>query len=331
MPLRPITFQKKSPDGVIESCSYKKIPNRVQNPPPGTVIRDHLVATPDGTSYLLIQQVSPRTLSWAHPPIIGFPGLGMNADIFLASNTKGLIAKTQPDSIATYLNSIGREVYLVHPSNSANAYKKYVTPHLGVPDPSTPPPNFEKMLAQEVQGSIHYILETTGASRADWMGLSLGGVFAYALLSENPEAPIGRVVTIGSPIEFKPGFDYFAQNPIMSNEHLLDKENTHYLTYTSIGQYVEAMNPALGKTFHSWIAKGDHFPYPMEEIHTPFLLIYGEEDPLAPPTSVEKAAKRLTHAEVEIMAFPYKRHLDPLLGKNCQQVYEKIGEFFLND
>jgi len=75
---------------------------------------------------------------------------------------------------------------------AARGFRNFVTfsyqPRLDYPE-----------LARQLRRVIDDVRETTGAPDVDVIGHSLGGLVARHLLETDPEAPIGRLVTLGAP------------------------------------------------------------------------------------------------------------------------------------
>lgn len=59
--------------------------------------------------------------------------------------------------------------------------------------------NFDDHVERDAPAAIDYVLKTTGAARADWVGHSMGGILLYAYLTRFGGEKIRRGCAIGSP------------------------------------------------------------------------------------------------------------------------------------
>ncbi|MBI5251317.1 MAG: alpha/beta fold hydrolase [Desulfomonile tiedjei] len=100
-------------------------------------------------------------------------------------------------SLARFLKSKGRDVWSVELRGSGMSDRSRLLF-------SDVPYNweFEEHLLEDAPAVIDFVLSRTGASKAHWVGHSMGGMLILAHLSRNPHAAISSAVTVGSPVNF---------------------------------------------------------------------------------------------------------------------------------
>jgi alpha-beta hydrolase superfamily lysophospholipase len=60
-------------------------------------------------------------------------------------------------------------------------------------------------LAQDLPAVLATVCESSGHDKVHWIGHSLGGVMMLLYGIDHPEAPIERLITVGSALDYKPG------------------------------------------------------------------------------------------------------------------------------
>ncbi|MCO5168906.1 MAG: alpha/beta hydrolase [Planctomycetes bacterium] len=63
-----------------------------------------------------------------------------------------------------------------------------------------PRQRFDDYVTLDLPAAIEAVRRRHGAARVHWVGHSMGGLVAYALLARDPAAPLRALVTIGSPV-----------------------------------------------------------------------------------------------------------------------------------
>jgi alpha-beta hydrolase superfamily lysophospholipase len=101
-------------------------------------------------------------------------------------------------------------------------YDCYVTELRGAGDSDTPKAGWtlSDYLERDVPALLEAVVRTSGHPRVSWIGHSMGGFLALMYGIENPSAPIARVITVASSLDYRPGFSVhrgFARlKPLMS-------------------------------------------------------------------------------------------------------------------
>ena len=66
-------------------------------------------------------------------------------------------------------------------------------------------------LEQDLPALLQLVREQALSEQVHWVGHSLGGILCLMYASERPEAPLSRVVTIGSSLDYRPGNSVYQQ------------------------------------------------------------------------------------------------------------------------
>lgn len=174
---------------------------------------------------------------------------------------------------------------------------------------------FDTEVIHDVSAALKAIL-STGAPRVSWVGHSRGGLLAYAHLARFPTAPIGPIVTLGSPLSFEaqPGLSSFlsAVGPTLKlpllplslagrawplglppdpiGKYILRADNVDPVVVRQAFQYVAAdIAGGVGRQFVRWVVTGafdgeDGFDYRkhLSAVRSPVLAIAGAKDFLVP-------------------------------------------------
>jgi len=188
------------------------------------------VETADGLT-LRLRHVSPIDGPPRHRPVMLLHGL--------AANHRGLHFRRR--SLARWLAQRGHDVWLPelrgHGASQAHGYEWRI----------------DDYLAEDLPAILEAIGEATGCERVDWVGHSMGGVLLMCYGILNPEAPIGRAVTIGSALDYKVGHTGFAA--LLRLRPVIER-----LGAIPFGTFTHLLAPALGRwpngleTFNVWPA-----------------------------------------------------------------------------
>lgn len=147
--------------------------------------REERIVCPDGVHVELRRVPLPEGVSAvALPPVLLVHGVAAN------HRNQDL----HPDySLARFLAALGRDVWLL----TLRSAEPGVLPGHDV--------HFASMAENDVPAAVRTILAQTGAPALDYVGFSMGGMLAYAVLDRSvPRRSIRRVVTVGSPAEMRP-------------------------------------------------------------------------------------------------------------------------------
>lgn len=146
-----------------------------------TVERTELKATTSDGRRLSIARLHSKT-----QPTLGavvmLHGLGSNRMIFIATGA----------SLAEHLAERGYDCYL---------------PDLRGTGQSEPLSDWtlDDYIERDVPAVLECVLNTSGQARVSWIGHSMGGLLMLMYGIEHPDAPVSRLVTIGSALDYRPG------------------------------------------------------------------------------------------------------------------------------
>lgn len=129
----------------------------------------------------------PRTIHRKYPVIICH-GLIGNRNYFKIKEDESLVFR---------LTSQGYDVWLLDLRGRADAG----SPSLFWGD-KTYNYSFDDYATKDVDATINYVLEKTGASKVNWIGHSMGGMVIYTKVGTYKEDRIANLVTVGSPFSF---------------------------------------------------------------------------------------------------------------------------------
>ena len=266
------------------------------------VERSHQVSTSDGWLLDVKQTFIPSRLDTTLRPLIIIPGYGMNTFIF------GFHPRGTP--MEQIFAEAGFEVW------SANLRAQGGSTRLA----DAGRPSLRSCAEIDIPAVINAVLEATqtSAERADLIGCSLGGSFAYAHLAlHRAEHRVGRLIAIGAPLRWDvihPLFKLAFRSPtiagmirfsgtrrlaqvvfpillkfpkllsIYMNTEYVDLE--HAQKFTNI---VEDPQPRINKDIARWMRardmtlRGVNITEALTHIDTPLLVVVANRDGIVPP------------------------------------------------
>ncbi len=146
-----------------------------------TPSRSRLFArTDDGLRLSVTRVALPEPRAGA---VVLLHGLGANGRMFLLPQA----------SLAEYLARLGFDCYV---------------PELrGAGDSERPeaPWTLDDYLEHDVPAVLESVLHSSGQPSVGWIGMSLGGVLMLMYCIERPDAPVSRLITLGSALDYRPG------------------------------------------------------------------------------------------------------------------------------
>jgi pimeloyl-ACP methyl ester carboxylesterase len=194
-------------------------------------IERHAVRTADGWTLSLGRvppalEVEPADA----PPVMLLHGLGSNR------HSMDLAER----SLARWLAARGHDVWLPdlrgHGESAPEHYRW----------------RFEDYLREDLPRLLDAIMSRTGAHEVDWVGHSMGGILLMAYASLEPEAPIGRGVTIASALDYARGDSGF--QALARLQPALERGPLEVVRF---GALTHALAPLVGRArvaerFHMW-------------------------------------------------------------------------------
>lgn len=264
----------------------------------------HYVTTDDGWR-LAIHRYRGRDPALAKQPVVLCHGLGVNHYNF---------DLTPACSLTRYLRDLGWDVWAINlrGAGESDTPSLFNNHRWGW--------TFEDHLHHDVPTALNAVLERTGAPSVHWIGHSMGSMLMYAYLpTPAHQAKVRSVVALGSPGAFRSsGFWRFAyrgarllrgtygrfQQPFIRalapfyRFHLPLPLPTHYHGNTdvavirrSMAHLITNLSPGLGLQSARWPAEGKFCSHDgridytegLHQITTPWMLLTGSRDMLAPP------------------------------------------------
>jgi pimeloyl-ACP methyl ester carboxylesterase len=130
---------------------------------------------------------APGAFDPRRPPLLLVPGYGMNGFIF-GYHPGGV-------SMRQALCDAGHEVWTVHLRGQEGTRAL---------SPRAPPATLARYALHDLPAAVEVVREAshTDDHRVVLVGCSLGGSLSYAYLAHTPEAPVGGLVTMGSPLRW---------------------------------------------------------------------------------------------------------------------------------
>lgn len=224
---------------------------------------------------------------------------------------------------------------------------------------------FDTEAEHDVAAALTAVL-STGPRSVSWVGHSRGGLLAYAHLARNPNAPIGAIVTLGSPLTFEvsPAIKRFVGAlgttlptlplqwagkvwplglpPDPVGKYLVRVDNMDATVVRQAIAHVSANIPAgVGRQFARWVGEDafdgeDGFDYRsgMKAITAPVLAMAGVNDYLVPPPAAHRV-QELVSGKVELVRVGLSEgystdygHGDLVLGLRApDEVVPRLAEF----
>jgi pimeloyl-ACP methyl ester carboxylesterase len=176
---------------------------------------------------------------------------------------------------------------------------------------------FQDWLHLDLPAAVNCILRVTGYARIHVVGCSLGGLLAYTWLGHDPDAPVDRLVAIGTPLTWheapaairafrvvggllgghSPGGSRFLARralPLLQRigagpfGFYLHPDRLEPAAALSLPRAVVDPGPALVRAVHRWVKDGEPrlgdgplIPH-LARVRTPLLLVTGDGDRIAP-------------------------------------------------
>jgi pimeloyl-ACP methyl ester carboxylesterase len=201
--------------------------------------------------------------------------------------------------------------------------------------------SFDDYLRYDVTAAIDYVLRITGAPRAQWVGHSMGGIFAYAMGGTPWEQKIsGGIVAVGSPATFAhqrylvglvrlgsllagrsrvrkrwlshvlapfsgffdPPFSELVIAPRSMEGKLIRRLQAHVFEDISAGVMRQFEDWVTSDSLRSLDERRDYRDS-MREIRSPVLLIGGSRDRMAPPACMEAAFREIRAEDKTLLLF----------------------------
>ncbi len=169
----------------------------------------------------------------------------------------------------------------------------------------------------DLPAAVDHVLRVTGHRRLHVVGCSLGGLLAYTWLGLDPQAPIDRLVAIGTPLTWRPpppvvrafravggllhgwspggsrglarrGLPWARRLGVGPLGFYLHTDRLEPAAAKALPQAVVDPGPALVRAVHRWVKQGeprvgDEPLIPrLAHVSTPLLLITGDADGIAP-------------------------------------------------
>jgi len=201
--------------------------------------------------------------------------------------------------------------------------------------------SFDDFARYDVPAAIEHVLARTGASRAQWVGHSMGGILAYTLGGTPLEPAIsGGIVAVASPSSFadQPYLRRLARlGKIIAGRKRIPQRWITQMIAPFTGHFdppfselviaPQSMDPKIVRRLQAWafedisagvIAQFDDWVHndalrsldeqtdyrdAMAACTTPILLVGGSKDRMVPPACLEVAFRRLGSADKTLVVF----------------------------
>jgi pimeloyl-ACP methyl ester carboxylesterase len=156
---------------------------------------EHRIPNGDGWELSLFQSWSDERLVAGRNPVVIVPGYGMNSFIF-SYHPRGL-------SLEQYLVEQGFEVWRAD-LRAQGTSRPLASPTSARARAAIERFGLEDLALTDLAAAIDAVLarSRTGGERADLIGASLGGTLMYMLAVLRPEARLGSLVALGSPVRW---------------------------------------------------------------------------------------------------------------------------------
>lgn len=276
----------------------------------------------DGWS-LAVYHRAPAKRRWAEPVVLchGLAANRYNFDL------------DPPYSLSAYLAEAGFECFVLEWRGTGGSRR---------PPPGRAPMayTFDDHVDRDAPAAIGLALQETGASRAFWVGHSLGGLVGYAFAQGPQAAPLAGLVTLGSPVvlagsplirrlvrlalvlsrpwAFRQGTLSAALSPFAGRFHLpvadilantreieprvLRQILAHQVASIGRGMLVQLADWMESGTFRSLDRTRD-YRAGLAKIQVPALVAAGSADGMAPPASVLPAFEKLGSTDKTAITF----------------------------
>jgi polyhydroxyalkanoate synthase len=233
-------------------------------------------------------------------------------------------------------------------------------------------PTMDDYLLKDLAAAVDFIRKTTGSPQVHWIGHSMGGMLFYAYDAAFGGGKIASATTLGSPFSFdditvhNPGHFLFIRRAIgrlafrgamrllisvfvflrpritlvpvrFSNLHksFFDPETFYKAADTPPIKVAE--NLAGAAITKAWKLKGGEIDVfgSMNSLHAPLFAIFGADDPLTPPRTVESFHEKVCAPDKKMLLLSKENgfaddysHLDLVFGKEAPaEVFKPIAEW----
>ncbi len=286
-----------------------------------TLRKDTLRArTTDGWLLELTRTYSPAHLRSDADPLLIVPGYGMNAHIF-GYHPKGT-------SMTRHLAHEGFEVWTVNLRNQARTQKLH---------DRAPEPSLATYALFDLPAAIQTVISATHTHREKvaLLGCSLGGTMAYAYLANTPDAPVSRIVAMGTPLRWEkvhPAIRVAFSSPTLAGlvrvrgtrrmarvalpalRHvpglLSIYVNARHVDMTSPAEIVETVedpHPRINQELSRWMIARDltingvNLTRAIARVKIPLLLITSNRDGVVPEAASLAARRHWGSRDVEVL------------------------------
>jgi pimeloyl-ACP methyl ester carboxylesterase len=147
-----------------------------------SVERERLQVRANDGVLLSIERLKPSA-GPARGAIVMLHGLGANRMVFLATGA----------SLAEHLAGSGFDCYVPELRGAGKSQR---------PSGSW---TLDDYLERDIPALIEHVLLASGTAQLTWIGHSMGGLLMMMYGIEHPEAPISRLIAVGSALDYRPG------------------------------------------------------------------------------------------------------------------------------
>jgi pimeloyl-ACP methyl ester carboxylesterase len=148
--------------------------------------REHLHAQTSDGLLLSIEHLRSSARP-ARGAIVMLHGLGANRMVFLATGA----------SLAEHLAQSGFDCYVPELRGAGRSER----PRAGW--------TLNDYLERDIPALIERVLHASGQSQLSWIGHSMGGLLMMMYAIEHPEAPVSRLIALGSALDYRPGHNVY--------------------------------------------------------------------------------------------------------------------------
>jgi pimeloyl-ACP methyl ester carboxylesterase len=319
------------------------------------VVRELHVSNGDGWLLHLKGTHAPEVFDPTRRPIVIVPGYGMNSFIF-GYHPRGT-------SMERVLAEAGFEVWSVNLRRQGGSKRS---------QGMASAPSMERCACVDVRAALEGVLAqtATGAERADVIGCSLGGTFAYGYLAAmQAQHLIGSLITVGAPLrweEIHPALKFVFGSPrlagaipfsgtrklarvalpllakvpgllsIYMNTAHVDLSNAQALVRT-----VEDPHPNLNRDIALWMRSKDlllgdlNVTRGLRSIDIPLLVVLANKDGIVPAPSVLSARDAWGGDDVQVLHVGDGRqwyaHADLFIGNDAPaHVFEPMIQWLMD-
>ncbi len=233
-------------------------------------------------------------------------------------------------------------------------------------------PSMDDYLFKDLSAAVEFIRKTTGSPQVHWIGHSMGGMLFYAFDAAFGGAKIASATTLGSPFSFDdidfhdPSRFLFVRRALgrrafrgamrllisvfvrlkpritlvpvrFSNLHKSFFDPGTFYKAADTPPVKVAENLAQAAMMKSWRLKDGEVDVfgSLHRLHAPLFAIFGADDPLTPPKTVDSFHEKISAPEKKMLLLSKENgfaddysHLDLVFGKEAPaEVYRPIAEW----